>query len=97
MTDIISELRFYAAKQRWPKGLEPLAILLSGAADLISEADQREKDARSKALEEAAKVAEGLLNFADPLDKDMHGVKKRHQPWLDDVAANIRALQSEER
>lgn len=56
MTDIISELRFYAAKKKWPKGLEPLAILLSGAADLLSEADQREKDVRRVALEDAAEA-----------------------------------------
>lgn len=54
MSDIISELRFYAAKKNWPKGLEPLSILLSGAADLLSEAEKRQREARAKALEEAA-------------------------------------------
>lgn len=36
LKEIISDLRFYAAKQKWPKGLENMPILLSGAADLLS-------------------------------------------------------------
>lgn len=122
MSDIVERLRFYAAKKKWPKGLEPLSILLSGAADLLSEAEKRadraeaektgllqslqhhtgcdhgvmairmlvdraeaaerrEKDARVKALEEAAQTAEATTASG----------------YGEDIAAAIRALKDEVR
>ncbi|XHE14026.1 hypothetical protein PCC82_04570 [Agrobacterium deltaense] len=57
MSDIINELRFYAAKKNWPRGLEPLSILLSGAADLLYESEKREKEARDREDELVGMIA----------------------------------------
>lgn len=66
---------------------------------LLSEADSREKEARAKALEEAAKVAEGKardFNFQQAL-ADYDDLAVGENGVRIEIADNIRALQSEER
>ena len=41
MSDLIHELGFYAAKRKWPKGLEGMPDILKRAAAALSEAEQR--------------------------------------------------------
>jgi hypothetical protein len=34
-TDIISQLRWFGEKKKWPKGLEGMPVLLKGTADIL--------------------------------------------------------------
>lgn len=47
IADIVSQLQWYAAKKRWPTGLEPLGELLVRAAAALSETEKCRKEARS--------------------------------------------------
>lgn len=58
MTDLIHELGFYAAKKKWPLGLDGMPDLLTRAAAAIEEVEERVKDAKRQALEDAAKAIE---------------------------------------
>ena len=72
------------------KLMEEAADEITRLRQLLSEADKREREARAKALEEAAQVAEktGANN-----EDDWPG-----ETWISlCIAAAIRALQSEER
>ncbi len=64
---------------------------LHAAIQLLSEAQKREREARAKALEEAAQVADDMPKFLvkSPVHVEITSPK--------DVAERIRALQSEER
>lgn len=65
----------------------------------LSEAEKREREARAKALEEAAKVAEGKardFNFQQAL-ADYDDLAVGENGVRIEIADNIRALQSEER
>lgn len=96
MSDLIHELGFYAAKKKWPKGLEEMPDILKRAAAALSEAEQR---ARREALEEAAKIAEewrcslrpgshdrllghqdAAKQIADKIRKDLSPASEREQP-----------------
>lgn len=61
---------------------------------LLSEAEKREREAKAKALEDAAKVAEDLPTMRTVYAGQSAAMK---QTAPRDVAAAIRALQSEER
>lgn len=69
---------------------------------LLSEAEQREKDARAKALEEAAKVVDEITEkqkkaWDDHIESGANGPATSFYPVFEKVASDIRALQSEER
>lgn len=111
MSDIVERLIEKAGMRRlkagkdvvgWTKPSPRFAILREAADEivrlrtLLSEAGQREKDARAKALEEAAKGCDAVADR--PLQGPEHGVWERaERQTAKRLAQSIRALQSEER
>ncbi len=101
--DIVERLRSYAKDQG---GWHNIDDTCEEAADLIeclrqslSEAEKREREARSKALEEAAKVAEGKardFNFQQAL-ADYDDLAVGENGVRIEIADNIRALKDEVR
>ena len=112
MTDnIVSQLQWYAAKKRWPRGLEPLGGLLAQAAAALSEAEKREKEARSPFAivaewhdQQARKFKEmsqddrsGELGKAKAAAAAKHHAGSAAAMRLQAINERQRALQSEER
>lgn len=68
---------------------ETLEAEITRLRQLLSEAEKREREARAKALEEAAIIVDGVSH------EGLHNSMWRYR--FESVAAAIRALQSEER
>ncbi|MEJ8311132.1 hypothetical protein [Agrobacterium larrymoorei] len=93
MTDLMHELGFYAAKKKWPKGLEEMPDLLKRAAAAVLEADERVKDANREALEDAAKTIEESFDRGIASKHDLCAHKKFDGEDCESCAANaVRAL-----
>ncbi|MBO0134614.1 hypothetical protein [Agrobacterium burrii] len=97
MTDIVERLRFIAIDNAETL-TEDEHDTLSEAAAILTEAEKREKEARAKALEEAAAYHDDLAaqhaTSHEHVVSDHHEMMERQHTRF---AAAIRALQSEER
>ncbi|KQZ96797.1 hypothetical protein ASD74_05950 [Rhizobium sp. Root564] len=93
MTSLIHELGFYAAKKKWPLGLDGMPDLLKRAAAAISEAEERAKEIRRHALEEAARTIEEGFDRGIASKHDLCAHKKFEWEDCEACAANaVRAL-----
>lgn len=94
MTDIVDSIdawdRCYPGNLNIEVLVDDAKIEITRLRQLLSEAEQREREARAKALEEAAQVAE---KTGPDSENDWPG-----ETWIASrIASAIRALQSEER
>lgn len=93
MTNLIHELGFYAAKKKWPLGLDGMPDLLKRAAAALSEKDDAAKRIRRMALEEAARTVEEGFDRGIASKHDLCAHKKFEWEDCEACAANaIRAL-----
>lgn len=94
MSDIVERLEGTKHGLYWDVARDAVAEI-TRLRTLLSEAEQREKDARAKALEEAAKVAEDEDGHFTIWGEDRN--TRTSQKTARDIAAAIKALQSEGR
>lgn len=94
----VDTLRAFLRMETSSEKINRLETENSSLRQLLSEADKREREARAKALEEAAKVADEAAAMRERLYQENGAslnASKAAQALV--IAANIRALQSEER
>jgi hypothetical protein len=82
--------RMWVQDDVWGGGTE--YVLASATADTITRLTRERDEARAKAIEDAAKVAETFFLGFDAKDKDVNGLRRRNQHWFDAAAAAIRKL-----
>lgn len=99
MTDIVERLEYIGSiceAEGIARAAYDGATEITRLRQLLSEAEKREKEARAKALEEAAKVAD-RYTFDEHAMSQATGIGHAIHHNAMEIAGNIRALQSEER